>query len=599
LARYLGNVEMSRLKCIGFSIAVVFTFNILSAVAASSSASAKIMADTILYNGAIYTVDNNLPWAQAIAIQGDKILAVGSDKDIKTLQDSETRSIDLQGRMVMPGIVDVHAHVTMGMLAGIRCFLPDTFAQPTVEKITSALRECDEKLPGEGWLYGYRFSAGILSQEDKNAKTIDKMVSHRPVLVEDEAGHTLIVNSLGLEILRKNGVSENSEVPEGGTLGIGKDGKLSGYFGSTARNLLPLESSPTEDDMNEAMQWGIEELFRQGTTALMEPLVFPHEETNYWQSEFAAWRQAFETEPVMPRVNICGYMGDGSYPAPPVSKVIEAFEAARLPKDVKRCAKIYGDGVLEAGTAALVEEYDSESGLSGTGNLGFQQKELNKMVAELDANDLSVKIHSLGDRTVRSTLNAYEPVIKERGGNPLRHHVAHITVVHPDDYSRFQELDVPAEFIGATNALIPYVEGGYLRALGEERFHNNMQPAQALVNHGAILAANSDWGAALLDNMRSIETVITRMDIHNPAAPIAGPSNRVDVPTAIAMHTINGAYILRREQDIGSLEVGKKADLIVLDQNLFLVPKTEIHNTKVLLTLVGGAKAWQQEVDWF
>jgi predicted amidohydrolase YtcJ len=225
--------------------------------------------------------------------------------------------------------------------------------------------------------------------------------------------------------------------------------------------------------------------------------------------------------------------------------------------------------------------------------MNFSQKELQRIVADLDTHDITIKTHAIGDRTNREVLNAYEKVISRRGGNPLRHHLGHLTTVHPQDFPRLRQLDVPGEFIGNVAALIPYVERSYYPALGHDRFHTEMEPVAGLLAAGAILNASSDWGAAILDPMRSIQTVITRRDPHNPEGQVAGPEHRVDLPTAIALHTINGAYVTGRERQTGSLEVGKQADLIVLDRNLFEIPAEEIRHTRVLLTLIGGKTAWK------
>ena len=550
-------------------------------------------ADTIFTNGKIYTVGASRSWAQALGIKDGVILAVGSNEDVAAHKGDDTTIIDLEGRMAMPGIVDVHTHYELGGLAGVQCFLPDTFANPTLDQIVDAIKECDKRFPGDGWLYGNRFHANALPPEDYNAKWLDTVIDHRPVLLVDEPGHGYLTNSKGLEILRtEKGVTEDTKAPDGGIIGKNEDGTLSGVFRSTARNLLIEEPTPSIEKKVDAYVWAINELYRYGTTAIMNPYSFPHTMDNWWHGDLRAWKEAWKRMSVPPRMDLCLYFGDGSYEPPAVSKVLEVWEEADMPKAIRLCAKIYGDGVLEGGTAALIENYANRD---HNGKLGHEPEELQKLVEEIDAAGIPIKTHAIGSRTVREVLNAYEKVIEKRGGNPLRHHVAHITSAHPDDWPRFRQLDVPAEYIGSVAAMIPYVAQGYFPALGEERFHLMMEPVGGIIREGGIVAATSDWGAAHLDSFRSIQTSITRKDPNNPDAPVAGPMHRIDLPTAIAAHTINGAYVMRRENEIGSLEVGKQADLIVLDQNLFEIPVDKIRDTKVLLTVIGGRKAWEPE----
>ena len=568
---------------------------VLGLGAAPGSASIKtgdaVPADTILRNGAIYTVDAGRTWAQALAIKDGKILAVGLEKDVLPLRGEATTVLDLGGRMVMPGIVDVHTHYEIGGHEGIECWLPDTFQNPTLDDIIAGIKACDERFPGDGMLYGFRFHANAVPEELYNAQWLDSVIPHRPAQMMDEPGHGYLLNSKALELTREySGVSGNTPDPEGGVIGRNPDGTLNGVFRSTARQFLIPEPTHSTEEKVAAYTWAIQQLHRHGTTAIMNPFPLPHELDNWWHSDLQAWKAAWNATRVTPHMDLCLYFGDGSYKPPSASRVIEVWQAAEMPEEIQLCAKIYGDGVLEGGTAALLENYANRD---HNGKLGFEPEELQRLIAEIDAADIPIKTHSIGTRTAREVLNAYQKVIDKRGGNPLRHHVAHITSVHPDDWPRFRELDVPAEFIGSVAAPIPYVLDGYLPALGDARFQLMMEPVAGIMREGGVVAATSDWGAALLDSMRSIQTTVTRRDPNNSSSPIAGPDHRLDLPAAIAAHTINGAYIMRRENEIGSLEVGKHADLIVLDQNLFEIPVDSIRDTNVLLTVIGGKKAWE------
>ena len=590
------NYRNPLLLCVLFVVACSQEPQSESSASAPSSSGAPVStktADVIFHNAKIYTVDESRSWAQALAVKDGVIQTVGLTEDVMAYKGDATTVVDVGGRMVMPGIVDVHTHYELGGLTGVQCWLPNTFENPTIDDVIAGIKECDKRFPGNGWLYGNSFHANAIPPELYNSKWLDTIVADRPAQMLDEPGHGYLLNSKALEIIReKNGVTDDTQSPEGGVVGKYADGTLNGVFRSTARKFLIEEPAPSYDDKVEAYTWAIQELYKHGTTAIMNPFSGSHMADNWWDGDLRAWKEAWNATSVQPRMDLCLFFGDGSYEPPSASRVLEVWDEANMPEEIKLCAKIYGDGVLEGGTAALVENYANRD---HNGSLGFAPAELQALVTDIDAAGIPIKVHAIGDRTVREVLNAYELVIEKRGGNPLRHHIAHITSVHPDDWSRFRRLDVPAEFIGSVAALIPYVEKGYYPALGHDRFHLEMEPSGGILREGAVVAAVSDWGAALLDSMRSIQTVITRKDPNNQDSEVAGPMHRLDLPTAIAVHTINGAFIMRRENEIGSLEVGKQADLIVLDQNLFEIPEDTIRDTRVLLTVIGGKKAWEPD----
>ena len=541
-------------------------------------------ADLVLKNGHIYTVDAVRSWAQAIAVTDGVIVAVGSNEEIEVFIGEGSTVIDLAGRMVMPGIIDSHIHAIGSGLDSKRCVLPGTFDNPGLEEMVAAIRACDERFAGHEILYGYRFTTSAVPKDRMNRQFLDSIVGDRPVILRDEAGHTLWLNSKALAL---SGVTRDTESPAGGVVLKGADGEPNGVLQSSAGGLIDhlRQPEPTPEELFAALNWSMRELVRLGVTSTMDAIVRT-ETLPLWKSVL------IQQNLVIPHLSLCLWIGDNSFPPPAAKDLRAVWDAQQFPRDVRLCAKIYGDNVLEAGTAGLLEPYANRD---HSGRMNFEPAELQRIVADLDAQDIPIKTHSIGDRTAREVLNAYEIVINKRGSNELRHHLGHITMVHPDDFPRFRQLDVPAEYIGAISALIPYVKVSYYDSVGHDRFHERMQPVGGLVKAGAVVSANSDWGAGILDPMRSIQTTVTRMDPNDSEAPVAGAEYRVDLPTAIAIHTINGAYLLNREDQTGSLEVGKQADLIVLDRNLFEIPVEDIRNVEILLTLIGGRKAWQAQ----
>ncbi len=540
-------------------------------------------ADTVLQNGRIYTVDAARSWVDALAINEGVIIAAGSDQDIQMFVGEETEIVDLEGRMAMPGFVDSHVHsIQTGQDRNV-CILPGTFDNPGLTEFSDALKACDQRVPGNDLLLGFRFTISAIPEAKLNRHFLDELIDHRPVLLKDEAGHTYWLNSRALAL---SGVTADTKVPDGGQILRDEQGDLSGVLQSAAGSLLtPLLPTPPDDnELISGIAWSQRHMAEKGITAAMEAIVKPE--------DLPLWKSALDQLPVHPRMHLCLWVGNNTFEPPPAKTLRDAFEAVEFDEDTKICAKVYADMVLEAGTAALLEPYANRN---HTGSMNFEPKDLRRIISDLDTHQIPIKTHAVGDRANREVLDAYAQAINRREGNPLRHHLAHLTAVHPQDFPRLRQLDVPGEFIGNVAALIPYVERSYYPALGHERFHAEMEPVGGLLAAGAIINASSDWGAAILDPMRSIQTVITRRDPHNPKGPIAGPKHRIDLPTAIAVHTIYGAYVLGREKQTGSLEVGKQADLIVLDRNLFEIPVEEIRQTRVLLTLIGGKTAWRDD----
>ena len=545
-------------------------------------------ADLVLTDGRIYTVDASRSWKQAVAIADGKIVAVGSNAHIQSYVDETTIVIDLEGRMVMPGMVDSHIHAVGPGLDSKRCILPGTFENPDEADMVAAIRACDKRFAGDPVLFGDRYTTSAIPPAKMNRHFLDAIVAERPVVLSDESGHNVLLNTLALGMTE---LGRDTPNPDGGVIHRDENGDATGYLQSAARMYLgPLRRpEPRPEDYFDALDWSMRELARKGVTAAMEAGVTA--------DSLALWSGVLSQESlVAPHMHLCHWIGNGTQPEPRGADLLAAWDAQGFPDDVRQCAKIYGDNVLEAGTAGLLENYANQD---HPGRMNFTQDEFDRIVADLDANGIPIKTHAIGDKTVRTILNSYQKVIEARGSNELRHHVGHITVAHPDDWPRFAQLDVPAEVLGAISALIPYVKVSYYDSLGHERFHERVHAIGAIKRLGGIVNANSDWGAGILDPMRSIQTIITRKDPNSPEVPPAGPQHAVDLPTAIAIHTIDGAYLLNRESSTGSIEVGKEADLIVLDQNLFEIPVDEIRNTQILLTLIGGRTAWKSpSVDW-
>ncbi len=264
----------------------------------------------------------------------------------------------------------------------------------------------------------------------------------------------------------------------------------------------------------------------------------------------------------------------------------ERYQAAGIRAD---SAKIFADGVIESGTAALLEPYID---VPHRGELNFPPEVLDRIVTRLDKEGFQVHVHAIGDRAIRVSLDAFEKARSVNGPRDSRHHVAHIELFHPDDIPRFQKLGVVANFQPLWAYADTYITDLTEPQLGPER-SRWLYPIGSLAKSGAILAAGSDWSVSSMNPLDGIQVALTRTDIDAPEGPPWIPEERVDLDTILAAYTRGGAYLQHEEALTGSLEVGKRGDLVVLEKNLFEIPETEIHRVRVLLTLLDGKEVFR------
>jgi predicted amidohydrolase YtcJ len=248
-------------------------------------------------------------------------------------------------------------------------------------------------------------------------------------------------------------------------------------------------------------------------------------------------------------------------------------------------AKIFADGVMESGTAALLEPYLNRPGYRGIPNL--EPKLFNRLAVVLDRAGFQIHVHAIGDYAIRMSLDALENAGRINGRRDARHHIAHLELINPQDVPRFRQLRVVANFQMLWAYADPYITKLTEPALGPER-SRWLYPVGSVVKSGAIIVGGSDWSVTSMNPLEAIQVAVTRRGLEETAGGGWIPEQIVDLPTMLAAYTINGAYISHQEGITGSIEVGKAADLIVLDRNLFEVPPSGIHKVKVLHTLLAG-----------
>jgi predicted amidohydrolase YtcJ len=262
------------------------------------------------------------------------------------------------------------------------------------------------------------------------------------------------------------------------------------------------------------------------------------------------------------------------------------FESDRVNND---SVKLFLDGVLEGETAALIEPYLEMNGKRG--DLMFEPEVLNAAVTRLDAMGLQVQMHAIGDRAVRAGLDAIEAARQRNGVSDNRHHIVHLQLIHPDDIGRFAALGATANFQALWAFPDEYITELNLPVLGEERVQR-MYPIGSVVRAGGRIVGGSDWNVSSPNPLEAIEVGVRRQDPRTADGPVLNENERVSLETMIDAYTINAAWLMHHEKSTGSIEVGKRADIVVLDRNLFDIPVTEINEAQVVETLLDGETVW-------
>ena len=547
----------------------------------------KQSADLVLFNGKIYTVNEKQPWVEAVAVKNGDIIAVGDFSKIKALVGKKTRQYDLQGKMLLPGFVDSHAHPVMGG-AYVRSLSLDTFATP--KYWLKQIAEYAKQKPDDIVLFGYGFLASAFGPEGPTSAMIDEIVSDRPVYIMDEGFHGAWSNTKALELL---GIDKNTPDLEPGFSYYKRDknGNPTGYFleaTATAAidelDIITVDSVAlgTSDIINIMNSYGITAVFDAGALEGSEMQI-----------------------DVLDRIVEQGDMTirmKASHMASKAEQADTAIKATVHKRAISKrdmyhinMLKIMNDGTIEGKTAGMFEDYQGEPGNKGE-NV-FSQAQMNKMIAQASAENIDVHIHALGERAISETLNAIELVRNDSSQNSStsRYTICHIQVMTDDDIQRFAKLNVIAQ---STPLWASYDEFGK-EFVSDDQFNryfrfNSLKDAGVKMSFGSDFPA-SGAGTLGMSPMFNMEVGHTRQTPEQENAPIQpGKHERLDIATLIKGYTLDGAYQLHMENEIGSIAVGKKADFVILDKNLFDVDKYSIHKVQVVETILGGNTVYSQ-----
>lgn len=556
---------MNRFFC--FAILILCGFNTSSVLAQT--------AETVYSNGKIFTVNEQQPWAEAVAITDGKFVAVGSNSEIDELIGDNTEVIDLNGGFAMPGIHDTHIHpsgVYTFEEAGELLFPEST---PT-DEIIDILKDYAHKNPDLNVIRAQKWATAAFPGGKATKDWLDPHFPDRPVYLVDETLHNAVVNSAALELA---GITKDTPNPEFGVIDRDPEtGEPTGYLSEAAMGLIgKLVELPDVEANYRGLERSLSQIRAYGTTSLVDMLTGP--------SGLEAYRKLEEEGKLGVRVDAAMILNDYAAEAS-TEDASEAVLARRSELETPLIdigIKFIGDGTPLSKTALLLDPYLDDPSTQGEMTIGMRQFE---RILQAHREGIQLRFHSTGDGTTRTLLDVIEEARSEDPKPELRHHIGHLLVVSEEDIPRFKELNVIAEF--SPVFWYPTSLGELAsRGLGPERY-KRWNPIKELVDAGAIVTFGSDWPAGTpdADPWRGLEAMLTRMDPKSNSGEKLGEG--IDLIDGIKILTINGAKAMMQEDVAGSIETGKHADMILLDRNLLEIPVFEISEVKVLKTIFAG-----------
>jgi hypothetical protein len=550
-------VQMPRMWIVGFAVFLL----------AACAGLHPVVADLVLVNGKVWTVDRARPQAQAVAIWQGRILAVGSTDEIRRLIGDRTQVVNLQGKLVLPGFIDNHTHFLSGGFWLGEVKLKDARNE---EEFGQRLAAKSRELPPGAWITGGTWDhdnwpGGRLP----TAELIDRYVPDRPVFVTRYDGHMSVANSLALKLA---GITAQTPDPPGGVI-VRKPGtrEPAGVLKDAAQDLVQrVIPPPSEADIRRALEAALAEARRVGVTSLTDMDLTP--------TTLRIYQDLLGEGRLTARI-------DGRWPLRRWKELADLGLRRHFNND--HWISIGGlkgmlDGSLGSSTALFFEPYTQDPDTRGIYVTPYD--EMKRLVIEADRAGFHIAVHAIGDRANSEMLDIFADAIRQNGPRDRRFRIEHAQHVHPKDFRRFAELGV----IASAQPYHAIDDGRWAeRRIGRTRCQTTYA-FRTFLDHGVKLTFGSDWTVAPLDPILGIDAAVTRrtLDGANPQGWF--PEQKITVQEAIEAYTLSNAYATFDEQVKGSITPGKLADLVVLSQDILTIPPSEIVKTEVVMTIVNG-----------
>ena len=526
--------------------------------------------------GNVYTGDAVRSWARGVAVRGDRIVALGPPADLKALIGPTTRVVDAGGKLVTAGFQDSHIHAPFAGRNRLHLYLLDTHGR---EAYLEQIRAYADAHPDREWITGGGWAMEYFPGGNPHRDDLDAIVPDRPVFIFNKDTHGAWVNSRALELA---GIDDSVTDPSDGRYERDAEGRLTGMLHEGAAYSFEDRFVPKPD----RDEW---------IAGILNAQTYLH------SLGITAWQDAWVTEDTLEAY--AALAADGRLTArvvgalwwdrhrglEQIDDIVEQRARATGGRFLPTTVKIMTDGVLENYTGSLLAPYCDGCGghTDNSGLLFIEPEVLNAALDQLTGLGFQVHLHTIGDRAVRLALDAIEHAIGVHGRHDLRHHLAHVQVVHPDDLPRFRELDAVANCQTLWAQSDAQMDELTVPFLGQERV-DQMYPFGDLARSGAVLAMGSDWPVSTADPLAQMEVAVTRVGTEDRSVAPFLPHQALTLAEALAGFTSGSAYVNHDEVDAGTLEVGKRADLVVIDRDLFARDAGPIGDAKIELTVAAG-----------
>jgi len=534
-------------------------------------------ADLVLTGGHVHTVDDERPRAEAVAVRDGRIVAVGSATEVRPLVGPRTRVVDLAGRLLLPGFQDAHIHPIEAGVEQLGC---DVRGADGREAVVETIRAYADARPELAWIVGSGWSMSDFPHGTPRREDLDTAVPDRPAFLPNRDGHSSWVNTRALELA---GIDRDTPDPSGGRIERDPDGTPTGALHETAAELVErLLPETTDAEMDDGLRWSQAYLHSLGITAWQDAIVAPRNQATYRRAAEAGWLTA----------RVEGAMWwERDQGLEQIDELLDRSRTGTVGRFRANSVKLMADGVLETFTGAMLEPYLGEDGRP-TDNRGISfidPEMLRDAVVRLDGLGLQPHFHGIGDRAIRDCLDAVEAARAANGPTDTRPHIAHIQVIHPADVPRFASLGVAANAQPVWAYHEPTMDTLTIPFLGPERAAWQY-PFGSLLRAGARLAMGSDWSVSTPEPLIEMQIAVDRSaGPPHGSGEILLPEERLTLAESIRAFTLGSAWVNHLDDRTGSIEVGKLADLCVVDRDLFLPDAGPIGQGRVLLTLVEGA----------
>lgn len=547
--------------------------SVSSLVLAFVCACAHQPADRVLLDASIYTMDPDLPKAQAIALRGDTIVHVGSLESVQAFIDEDTKVERLGGQTILPGLFDSHTHLVLSgteLVHNVQLYEAKTLVEldAAIRERIEADAESSDWIRGSGW-------EPLLFEGQLDRARLDKLSATRPILMYSSDGHSAWVNSAALRVA---GISKSTTAPRGGRIERDAEGEPTGILRETAIALVSAKA-PAYDDVqvDAGLRKAIGEANSFGITHVFEV------STEKWM--LAGLQRSLERGELTVKVRAAVWI-DPARGSAQLDEVVALREAFRSPRIQVNAIKLQIDGVLESGTAAMFEPY--RDGTRAKPLIDAQT--LLETIRAFDKAGFQIHAHVIGDQATHLMLDALTR-LERCEGIDRRPVLAHLLFVALDDLPRFRELGVYAAFSPLWAAPDPSIDKWIAPTSEGERAHW-IYPLAAVAQAGGVVVAGSDWSVSSMNPFAAMQTAITRRALAATDGPALEPEQAVSLEAILAAYTIDGARAAFVEDELGSLQVGKRADLVVIDQDPFAIAPTQLSEISVLRTIVDGADVY-------